>query len=158
MCGFSNWTRTQVTMMWDQANRFSGSSTAQSWRCSFFLWGGKTRCTRWQKIKILYQQNVGLYWPKSTKTNLQMSLNLDDFGYEIVMSNSIWLDGLTFQRSSCWFSTEFVGFPTHNNSQPSMSACNGPVEKLVTELQQSRKMHMVEHLQVQIARCYTSGH
>jgi len=31
-----------------------------------------------------------------------------------------------------------------------MSACNGPVEKLVTELQQSRKMHMVEHLQAKL--------
>jgi hypothetical protein len=29
---------------------------------------------------------------------------------------------------------------------------NGPAEKLITELQQSRKMHMIEYLQVQWMR------
>lgn len=90
MCGFSNWTSTQVTMMWYQANRFSGSSTAQSWRCSFF-WGGQTRCTRWQKIKILYQQNVG-YTDQNPLNKSSNESELRWFCYEMVMSNSIWLD------------------------------------------------------------------
>eukprot|EP00434_Breviolum_minutum_P027430 symbB.v1.2.024250.t1/scaffold2281.1/size83474/3 len=45
------------------------------------------------------------------------------------------------QLPLCWLLTP---------SAPTMSACNGPVEKLVTELQQSRKMHMVEHLQAKL--------